>query len=536
LSSENNEVSDKTETRQEIIDAYLSIVEKRAELPTYSDFGILYVNRDKIRREFGGITLLQEYMRENHAEYLNQHFSSVEDLFSQEKSVENSTKSIFVVTTAVADSKAHVGFLEALDAYSKQHNAQIVIMPCESVTNSFENKTAIFDPVFKDPSYLFVQNNSPLNDNITLCSIQVSAKQLKPITGLQRLGNREGSYVFASPKQFLEYIPSGNSREKNFAIMTPGACTVPSYYTETFVSKRLSYIAEHDHTIGAVIIEVIDDKKFDFRQIQAAEDGSFIDMGVEYRPDGSTQEVEVNIVLGDLHAASVDQDAMGYFLGTFRQFKGRINAIFLHDTFDGLSVNRHIQDITEKFYRNQTRKSSLEEEFKETYSVVSQFDNAFDPKEIVIVKSNHDEFVDRYIKAGKYVEDVENHYTAVCLAKAYLEGFDPIYYGMASMAGEVPLHWNFLSRDSSYVIGGVELGAHGDIGLNGAKSSLSSMEKVFGNCVVAHTHSAAIQRGAFRVGTLSKLDLGYNRVPSSWTQTCAMVYENGQRQLINYIR
>ena len=94
---------------------------------------------------------------------------------------------------------------------------------------------------------------------------------------------------------------------------------------------------------------------------------------------------------------------------------------------------------------------------------------------------------------------------------------------------------HFLDRNSSFNISGIQLAAHGDLGVNGAKPSLNGLEEAYGNCVIGHNHSAAIQRGVFRVGTMSKLEMGYNRGPSSWTQTNCIVYDNGQRQLVNYI-
>ena len=94
---------------------------------------------------------------------------------------------------------------------------------------------------------------------------------------------------------------------------------------------------------------------------------------------------------------------------------------------------------------------------------------------------------------------------------------------------------NFLKRSSSLLFVGVELAAHGDLGLNGAKSSMQSLEKIYGRCVVGHAHSASILRSVFRVGVMGNLDMGYNRGPSSWTQTNAIVYDNGQVQLLNYI-
>lgn len=523
------------DTKKDILKAYKNIVKSEKRLPTYKDFLFHDISKDKIRNHYGGIQELHLVFKEENTDFLAKHFSSVEDIFSSRKSVSNSEKKKYVITTAVADSKADKNFLKALDNYAEKNDAQIVIMPCESVTNSFEKKTAIFDPVFNDEKYLFVQEDSELNENITLCSIQVSAKQIKPITGLQRIGNREGSYVFASPKQFLEYVPSGNSRTKNFAIMTPGACTLPSYYTDTFVSKRLSYIANFDHTMGAIIVEVLDDQYFDFRQIQSDPDGSFIDMGIQYSPSGSTKEVPSNIILGDLHGVKVDRDALDYFLDVFNSLK--VKSVFAHDIFDGYSISHHIRDIYEKSVRASDGEQSLEIELQDTYDLLDKILNFMQPETLYVVKSNHDEFLTRYLTAGRYVEDPENHYLALKIATALFEDKDVLQHAFETVRdGELDKRIKFLDREDSVKIGGVECAAHGDLGLNGARASINSIEKVYGNAVVGHTHAGAIQRGVFRVGTLSKLNLGYNKGPSSWTHTCCILYENGQRQLINYVK
>jgi hypothetical protein len=524
-----------TTRKDDIIAAYKAIVHAQKRLPRSRDFAAFDINRDAISRDFGGMEYLHEHMRVNYNQYLGEFFSSVEDVFSSTKNVKHSDKKVFVVTTAVADAPADEGFLRTLQHYCKLRNAQLVIMPCESVTNSFENKTAVFDPIFMSDQFMFVQEDTPLNSNMSLCSIQVSAKQIKSITGLSRLGNREGSYVFASPKQFLEYVPSGNKRGKNYAIMTPGACTRPSYYTETFVSKRLSYIAASDHTVGAIVIEVHDDVKFDFTQIQAAEDGSFVDQGVLYLPSGEIRSVPVNLIFGDVHSAYSDQEAVSYFIDRFKHLD--VDNLFLHDVFDAYSISHHVHTIAERAQRSNRQVDDLSEEVRQTYQLILSIDQLIGPSTIQIVKSNHDEFLDRYLAAGSYVNDPKNHYFSLKVAPALFESRDPLKEAMEIAVGErVPSHWNFLSRGDSVRIGGVECAAHGDLGMNGARPSLNSIEMVYGNCVTGHAHSAAIQRGAFRVGTLSQLDMRYNRGPSSWTQTCCMLYDNGQRQLINYVR
>lgn len=528
-------------TLEEIKEYYKRVVKRKLELPTTNDLVDEGVTLHNIR-SLGGLQAIHRYIRDTESDFLDNYIFHVESVFDESKNASRSEKKKFIVTTAVADSKADVNFIKSLRVWAKENDAQIVIMPCESVTNSFEKKTATFDPVFNSPDFLFVHDDTELNENISLCSIQISAKQVKPITGLNRLNKREGSYVFASPKQFLEYIPSGNNRGKNYSIMTPGACTLPSYYTDTLVSKRLSYIAQHDHTLGAIIIEIKNDKLFDFRQIQSDENGSFIDLGKEYHSSGViTYHKDTHIIFGDVHSAQIDWEAYNYFKEKFIDLD--VKSIFLHDIFDGLSINHHANTIYERQERTLQNKNNLEQELRETYEVISKFDFDYGNPVVNIVKSNHDEFLERYLKEGRYIDDPENHYFSLFIApNVFYSGkeYDTLKKGielaMEPLDGEIPLNWIFLQRSDSLKISDVECAAHGDLGLNGAKASLNTIEKVYGNAIVGHNHSAAIQRGVFRVGTISKLDMGYNRGPSSWTQTCCLLYENGQRQLINFIR
>lgn len=315
--------------------------------------------------------------------------------------------------------------------------------------------------------------------------------------------------------------------------MTPGSCTLPNYYSETFVSKRISYIAGHDHQMGAVIIEIEDDDIFHFRQIQCEDDGSFIDMGKQYSHNKKTKGVPVNAIMGDIHGVQADEDAIGMFATLFATMD--LRSLYLHDIFDGYSISHHIRDISEKSKRSEDGMGKLVGELEYTYDLVKSISDTTKAKDVFIVKSNHDEFLDRYLKEGRYVFDAENHLISLKIATALFEDEDILQRGFDVVGKESPSHWHYLQRDDSSIIAGVECGSHGDLGLNGAKAALNSLERIYGDCVTGHNHTAAIQRGVFRVGTLSQLDMGYNRGPSSWTQTCCLLYENGQRQLINNI-
>ena len=158
--------------------------------------------------------------------------------------------------------------------------------------------------------------------------------------------------------------------------------------------------------------------------------------------------------------------------------------------------------------------------------------NNYAKKETVIVKSNHDEFLDRWLEDGKYIKDPINFKLGHILAIAKYDGIDPLKFYFESGHDT---YIKFLKKDESFEIAQVQLGAHGNEGANGARGSLDAMEKSFKNSISAHTHHMRIVRGAWSVGTSTFLRIGYNTGSSSWTNTSALLYPNGMRQLISVI-
>jgi hypothetical protein len=118
-----------------------------------------------------------------------------------------------------------------------------------------------------------------------------------------------------------------------------------------------------------------------------------------------------------------------------------------------------------------------------------------------------------------------------------MDGIDPLKYIVEDIIGlECKDQMNWLERDEDYKVYKSELSSHGDLGSNGSRGSLKSIENSFHTAIVGHSHTAGILRGVKQVGTSSILKLGYNRGPSSWTQTSCIEYPNGSFQLINFIK
>ena len=158
-------------------------------------------------------------------------------------------------------------------------------------------------------------------------------------------------------------------------------------------------------------------------------------------------------------------------------------------------------------------------------------------EKLTIVKSNHDEALERYIDEGRWKDDPENLYDACELVRKRIEGVDPLKYLITDMAKvKRPEQIKWLNRDEDYVVYGIESGAHGDKGGNGSRGSLRGIEKAYHKATVGHSHTAGIWREVYQVGTSTIMKLGYNSGPSSWTNTMCIQYPNGQRQLINVIK
>lgn len=521
------------DTKESLVEKYLKYVEKFKRVPSLSQLNEIGITRNAIRHHFGSNTQLYRFMKKNHADSMN--FIVDESLFTRKQfseiKKEANNYSRFVVTTAVVEKPLHLEFYQALKNYCQRNNALLLILPCQDVANRSTHNDWTLAPELHGERIIF--DDLTLNSKIFISSIGQSAKQINPTTGLGRIGQKNGSMIISSPKQALEYIQVTNKRKIPRALMSTGAITKNDYRTDKYMSRRTSYIAENDHVIGALVVEIADSKKFFFRQIQAdPKTGSFADCGIKYLANGKVEEyLPQAIVLGDYHAGETDPVVKRVTKEIIMATKPQ--DLILHDLFDGKSISHHdMGKPLVKAKKAMLNLLSLQNEVRFMNKELDEVSEWVDGSTI-IVKSNHDEVLQRYLVEGRYVKDDNNHYYALDLAKKYLEGKDPLQYASETVEGlknRERIIW--LQREEEYMIANVECGSHGD----GWGVSMQSLEKALGNAVVGHSHTAGIWRGIFRVGTSTKLQQDYNIGGlSSWTHTHCLVYPNGQRQLINII-
>lgn len=517
-----------SDLQNSIMQVYITLAKELRSFPTRSDLHGVGISRDKIRQAFVSLENLKTIAANEHPELMDviidKIFISQEYIDAFETSLKQYNR--FVITTAVGGGVVDTKFLKSIKSYCKKNKAELLVLMCEDPSS---NNKFILPEGLETGQIVFADVS--LNDNVMVNTIKLSAKFIDPVTGLSRLGKRTGSFIYASPKQRLKFTPTANQKLPH-ALMTTGAITLPNYDTKHYLSARTAKIAEHDHVVGAIIVEIQDNEIFHFRQIQAEKDtGYFVDLGVYYKGNKTTK-IRPKVTLGDWHSGETDELAKRASFELIELVKP--TSIFIGDGFNGKSINHHEKSrkVTRAIsMRNRTL--TLADELLVFAGDLAYLKERTD--EVVIVKSNHDMFLDEILEDGRFIHDPMNYGICAKLASAMIDGHNPLQYAVEELfkLSKDKLKW--LNLDEDYIFAGIQLGAHGHRGPNGTRGSLSNLEESYGKCVVGHSHVPGILRGAYQVGTLSHLRVGYNHGASSWFHTNCLIYPNGSRQLINII-
>lgn len=520
-------------TIKKLLSAYVKIVKNISRFPTRADLAAEGITRDTIRHYFVNIVKMREMAKELFPDVFAGVVTAEEYSDVDIKKNISKSKTIFL-TTLVNGQFAHKGFIGSIETFLKKNNAKLAFIPSHDPAHNLDNKIEWhFDEDLIRKKYPIIFDQYDLNSNLHISGIRVTAKQINPTTGLGRISQGQGSFIFASPKQSLEFMPNSNVKLPH-AMMSTGACTIPNYNTSRGNSLRTAFLAEYDHVIGGLIVEIKDDKIYHFRHVQADSKGNFIDLGVEYSPKG-TKKISGDLVMGDYHAGEHDEPTVKANEDLANRIKAK--KIFLHDMFNGMSINHHEDhNIIVRAQRARKNQLSLEKELEITSQEMDRVAGWKSVQEVIMVKSNHDEFLIRWLMDARFNKDPLNFQMGCKLADSAVNSQDPLKVGIEMikpMKHAKKITW--LQRDEDYKIAGVECGSHGDKGPNGSRGTKKNLENAYGKAIIGHSHTPGILRGIFQVGTTSKLHLGYNVGPSSWVHCSCIIYPNGQRQLINFI-
>lgn len=531
-----DETTDSLEKKEAIVESFAELFEKLGRNPKMDELVECGFTKDSIKHHFSSLTKLEEIARAAHPDKFFD--TAIADLLGEDateklrKTVKNYKK--FMITTAVTGCAVDQGFMASMKNFCKANKAALLVLVASDPAHNRPGSGGYGTIDQELTKECIVVEDTHLNSNFFISTIKLSAKQINPTTGLTDIGQREGSFVFASPKQSM-LLDSTSNEKLPHVMMTTGAITKPNYVTDLYMSERTAYIADVHHVMGAVYVHIMDDNEYGYTQVQMkSEDGSFVHFGKRYLPNGKvTNEAPEALICGDWHSGETDPLVRTCTEEMISFFKPK--KIGLHDAFNGKSINHHEENnMIIKAQHFMHGIPSLEQEIVGLRDDLDWFAKQVD--EVVVIKSNHDEFLSKdYLRNAKYARDPQNHYFSLDLAKAMMEGKDPLKFATEKV-GLKAKNVRWLQRDDDFKVAGIQLGAHGDIGPAGTRGNIKNMRKAYGQSVTGHSHTPGIWHGAWAVGTSSLLRLSYNHGPGSWMQTHCLVYSDGSRQLVNMIK
>lgn len=532
----------KAEVMQErILNDFLKLVSTRKYVPIMSEFlQHSSSSKESIYKYFNSFDGLIEAAKQEDPKVFKNIIDATSFNEAAFKELRNyiSEHKRFFVTTAVTGCDVHADGLKAVQTYCKKNKAALLILPCSDPAKQKEHKNQWnLSPDLPKSSVVF--KDVALNDNLVLSTIKMSAKQLQPLTGIKRLSQKSGSTIVASPKQFLEFVAnSNNNTEIPRALMSTGCITKAQYRTEMYMSERTAYLAEQDHTLGGIIVEIKNGKIFFARHVQInAKTGSFTDIDRKYNSDGSVEKVTADLVqTGDWHVMSTCPLTKAMAQEIVAAVKPKY--LTFEDFFDGITINPHERhNLVSLSKKAKSGMLSLERELEACRKEIDEVCK-WGAEKVVFKYGNHEDFLKRYLADGAFNDEPINKILGMKLTIA-LEELEimPFEYAMRELypvSNQDKI--TFLSINDSFKVNGIENGAHGHMGKGGRRNpGMAELEECYGACNVGHNHSAAIFRSVFRVGTGTKLQLSYNDGPSAWTNTHLIQHKDGSRQLIHNI-
>lgn len=486
------------------------------------------------------------------------------ELLEAKKRQYNKLVSRFIITYAQNNTPIHERFFLNMKAYAKEIHADIHV-----IAGRYKNPTSIFSDKDFDTWHVDVlpfldAARHDVHQYVSIMSdVKIQPTAVNPLTGLQGM-SRENSCVFGHPKVQMEMIPVLESAKPKM-MLTTGACT-ESNYTDSKAGKK----GEFHHMLGFVIVEIHDDETYHMRQVTADDDGNFNDLYYNVKFEGKlepiifedlldkscwirshcgaqpyewvgesiiTKNKEIEAcILGDLHYGHHDPKLLKK---TFKLMKKLTpKHVVLHDVFDGYSISHHtMKDPFVQYAMEVHGTNDLKKEIDEMMVGLKPFKKF---ENVVIVRSNHDDFLDRWLKNGDWKKQptyknspLYMEYSGILL-RQYADNPGNVKGVIPELINREFPNFITLGRRDSYRVLDWELGQHGDVGSNGSRGSLVQFRKLNTKIIVGHYHSPGRKDGALAVGTTTKLRVGYNDGPSSWAQSHVIIHKDGKAQHITF--
>lgn len=444
----------------------------------------------------------------------------------------------YILTTAQNNTPVHSAFLDNLEAYARHAGAQIHVARCTYAKALFANaehvkggaKSSDRDGCWYDPRVDQYVSDEPLLLAPTLmwcAELNILPTATRPLSGLDNYAG-EASGIFPHTKVAMSSVPTRRNARTRINYTT-GALSLRNY-----VQRKAGQKADFHHVYGALIVEVDLRGRWWVRQLNADKHGNFCDKTLVVEGGVVSQAKSVAAFQpGDVHAKHADNRVLLSLWGpkgAVRKLKPRFQ--FLHDLHDQAARNHHAAkqplELFQKFCRGT---ESVADELATTRSVLDMASSCVDGCETVVVNSNHDRHLERWLDEGDYRKDPIN---ALVFLRLQADRYSAASSGVSWNALQSGLGYpdaRFLEVDEDFFVLGIQMGMHGDLGPNGSRGSALSLSRTGQRANLGHSHSTCIVDGIYQAG-VCQLDMDYAKGPSSWSVSHIVTYESGKRAIL----
>lgn len=452
----------------------------------------------------------------------------------------------YIITSAQSNTSVHDETWASLLALAKHYNAELLVSTFRYVMSQEGSaKRGSARESGRDEWYAPEIEPHICDDLVELAPGLVFCGNMntlptaeRPLRGFESYTGR-ASGIFPHPRHQMQSVASHKQDPTKFN-WTTGACTKRHY-----LQKRAGIRAEFHHCYGALLVEVTPRQWF-VRQLATDDDGCIQDLDILATPSGKIVKATVEaITWGDLHIERADSEVRalawgkGGMLDTLRPKRQ-----FIHDLLDFHARSHHeMRDPHAMFERWVEGTDSVAEALMKASDFLGK--EARRPWcETLVVCSNHDNHLERWLREADYKHDHRNAITFLRLQLAKYEAmaerdrrFLLLEHALRRECGLPVEAARFLRHDESYIIckdrhGGIECGMHGDDGPSGSAGSINGFTRMGRKANIGHSHSAGILDGVYQAGTSSQLDLGYNKGPGSWSHSHIVTYPSGKRTIV----
>jgi hypothetical protein len=454
----------------------------------------------------------------------------------------------YIITSAQNATPVEENFLKAILNYCNIMDAELLVIPTR-----YRNPTSIWTSKNQEdewwhPSvqpYLHNYSRKLAKSFEYMGHIKIQPTAINPLVGFESYTGLS-SGVFGHPKIELRSIATPSQKLPKL-LSTTGSITHPN-----FTDSKAGHKGAFHHSFAALIVEVDGNGHHHMRHIHWNHKlRGFYDLDSFYGIASHRTGVRVEaLITGDSHAEFICEDVERATYVGENSMMGLLRPKYQvkHDVDDFYRRNHHHRgDDVLAYGKHHFGRNNVERGLQVTADYI---DRHVSPEtQTIIVRSNHDEAFDRWLKECDPKIDPENskfyYYMKyhqldnVRMTETGFETFDAFAWWCFNPESERGLsnrdNVRFLKRDESFMIKDIEVGYHGDHGTAGGKGTITSFSKIGPKVVIGHSHTPGIKEGAYQLGLSAKRDLEYAKGPSSWMHTHCIIYEDGSRTLIHIV-